>query len=77
MYPVKQLPTECSICRDPIGLYQPYYTIMIHPHFAKDKRDFSKPTVFCPDCFHAYEDFLIEREVLTNHKKTMDDIKNA
>jgi hypothetical protein len=50
---------------------------MIHPHFSKDKRDFSKPTVFCPDCFHAYEDFLVEREVLTNHKKTMDDIKNA
>ena len=72
-----QRPTKCGICNEAIGLYRPYYTIVIHPHFAKQDHDISLPTVFCPDCFHAYENFLIEREVITNHKKTMDDIKNV
>ena len=78
MNPAKmQLPTECGICRDKIGLYQPYYTVHIHPHFVKTEKDFTKPTVLCPNCFHAYEDFLIEREVITNHAKNMQDIKNV
>ena len=77
MNPAKTLPNNCSICRDPIGLYRPYYTITVHPHFAKMTKDIGLPSVFCPACFRAYENFLIEREVLTNHQKNMNDIKNV
>lgn len=71
----QQLPSECSICRDKIGLYQPFYTISIHPHFVKGHRDFSKQSVFCPNCFQAYENFLIEREVQENHKRNYKEMK--
>lgn len=72
---MRNLPSECSICKDPIKLYKPFYTITVHPHFVNDKRDYSGQKIFCPDCFHAYENFLIEHETIENHKRNMREMK--
>ena len=68
-------PKECDICHDPIGLYKPWYTVRVSPHLKITTRLKNNPTVLCPDCFHAYEDFFIELEVQENHKKHYKDVK--
>jgi hypothetical protein len=71
----KKLPKQCDICKDEIKLYKPYYTVMVRPHFTQLKESGIK--VFCPDCFHAYENFLIEHEVQENHKRNYQEMKGV
>lgn len=58
---LKKLPQQCDICKDKIGLYKPYYTIMADGHFTKKKKD-EELVVLCPQCWRAYKDFLSSRE---------------
>lgn len=70
-----KLPDHCQICKDPIHLYQPYYTLKIQKHIGGIFAN-SGMTVLCPSCFHAYENFITEQTVHENHKRTMNDIKH-
>ena len=71
-----QLPNRCEICKDRIGLYQPYYTIAVHAHFIKNKAEKEGVTVFCPNCFNAYEQFLTGRQIHENRAQIINDLKN-
>ena len=66
------LPKKCDLCNDPIGLYQPWYSIFIDPHFTKvnPKNDVS---VLCPECFKAYEIFLTQRALHSLHSKEIEE----
>lgn len=59
---------KCDLCQDPIGLYQPWYSIVAYPHCTKlnPERDIA---VLCPNCFRAYETFLTEHQMRTTHAK--------
>lgn len=72
-------PKQCDICGDKIHLYEPWYSILVKGKLAiVGKKELkNNPMCFCRDCFHAYRNFLIEREVQENHKKNYEDIKNA
>lgn len=73
---MKSLSKQCDICSDKIGLYQPWYTIRVKGYLAFT--DLKKnPMCLCPNCFHAYKDFLIERETEMVHQKHYEEIKNA
>ena len=76
---MKILTRRCDICNDPIGLYEPWYSIRVRGKLAFLHRDELKhnPMCLCRDCFRAYKDFLIEREVQENHKKHYEDVMNA
>lgn len=65
---------SCDICKDKIGLYQPWYSVQVKGHLTFTKELKANPMSLCPDCFHAYKDFLIEREVQENHKKHYNDL---
>ena len=71
----QKLPQHCDLCHDPIGMYQPWYSILVNGHFVNDdvKDDLA---ILCPDCFHAYEDFLLEREVNATHVREMNETRN-
>ena len=73
---MKILQKECDICHDRIGLYQPWYSIKVTGKLAIPKMK-ANPMCLCPDCFHAYQDFLVEREVITNHHKIYHDIQKG
>lgn len=73
---ISVMPKECDICHDKIGLYQPWYTIKIKGCFIRSEKVKKNPMSLCPNCFHAYENFLVEREVQENHKQNYIDIKN-
>lgn len=73
---MKALTKSCDICHDAIGLYQPWYSIKVRGWLTIAKVN-KNPMCLCPSCFHAYQDFLIEREVITNHHKNYEDVKNA
>ena len=66
------LPKQCDLCHDPIGLYQPWYSIYIDPHFTKVNPK-NEVSVLCPDCFRAYEVFLTQRELHCIHKREIMD----
>lgn len=70
-------PKECDICHDKIGLYQPWYSIRVRGRLAFADGLKSNPMCLCPNCFHAYKNFLIEREVQECHKKNWIDIKKG
>ena len=70
---MKIIPKECDICHDKIGLYQPWYSIKVKGRLAIPNLK-TNPMCICPNCFHAYEYFLLEREALTNHHKNYHDI---
>ena len=70
------IPKECDICHDKIGLYQPWYTIRVKGNLAMSDKIKKNPMALCPNCFHAYENFLVERETQENHKQNYIDIKN-
>ena len=72
---IKLIPKACDICHDRIGLYQPWYSILVRGKLALPNKLKRNPIILCPNCFHAYEDFLIEREVQENHKRNYIDIK--
>ena len=55
------LPKICDICKDKIGLYQPFYTIQSESRFIW-KGNEKERVILCPACFHAYKDFLTSRE---------------
>lgn len=65
-----RLPDHCYICKDPIRLYRPYYTVRIKGHLTKTGDVYSGEMVLCPDCFNAYDNFVIERITQENHKRT-------
>lgn len=71
------IPKECDICKDKIGLYQPWYTIRVKGKLAIPENIKKNPMNLCANCFHAYENFLIEREVQEEHKKNYIDIKKG
>lgn len=66
----------CDICHDKIGLYQPWYSIKVTGKLAIPDLK-ANPMCLCPGCFHAYQDFLVEREVLANHERNYKDIKRG
>lgn len=67
---------HCMICKDPIKLYEPYYTVRTREHIGTLlKFNSTNEYALCPNCFHAYENFLIEQTTHENHKKHMEDIK--
>ncbi len=73
---------SCDICQDKIGLYQPWYSILVKGKLAIIPQNPAKaglkhnPMTLCPNCFQAYKDFLLEREVQENHKRNYNDIVN-
>ena len=63
-------PKACDLCKDPIGLYKPWYSIKVKGFWAYPTKDLkANPLTLCPDCFHAYKDFLIQHEVQENHRR--------
>ena len=62
------LPKRCDLCQEPIGLYKPWYTICVDPHFTKVTSDIGM-TVLCPECFRTYENFLISRKTGAIHER--------
>lgn len=74
---IQKIPDQCDICKDPIKLYQPYYTVKIKKTIGGVKFKQEEQHYLCPNCFDAYKDFIIERTVQENHKKTMQDMKGA
>ncbi len=69
---------ECDICHDKIKLYEPWYSVFIKKRLLGIKHSElmkQNPTVLCRNCFQAYKNFLIEREVQENHKRNWIDIK--
>ena len=66
---------SCDICHDKIGLYQPYYTVRIRGWLCFPNKDKPNPTTLCVTCYHAYENFLTEREVQENHKSNYKEMK--
>lgn len=70
-------PKQCDICHDKIGLYQPWYSVHVKGHLAITNELKANPMTLCPNCFHAYQDFLISQEVQENHKRNYQDIKKA
>ena len=69
------IPDRCSICNEPINLYTPYHTVKLQRNISGMKIGFTEQTVFCQHCYRAYKDFLIERTVQENHKKTMKELR--
>jgi hypothetical protein len=67
------LPTRCDICQDKIPLYQPWYSVMITGHFCDDpgKNVLTEKgyQALCPNCFQAYEKFIIEQGTQENHRR--------
>lgn len=68
------IPKQCDICKDKIGLYKPWYSIKVKGHLAFSNIK-NNPMCLCPNCFNAYKDFLLEREIQENHRKNYYDIK--
>lgn len=68
---------ECDICHDKIGLYTPWYTIKVRKRIGTKISVKHNPMIFCTNCFHAYEKFLIEQEVHENHKRNYEDVRNV
>ena len=66
---------ECDICHDKIGLYQPWYTVRVRGWIGSTKSLKANPTCLCPNCFNAYKNFLIEREVQECHRQNWMAIK--
>ena len=66
---------KCDICHDNIGLYTPWYSVQVRGRFASTGNLKANPITLCTNCFHAYERFLIEREVQENHKRNYMDMK--
>lgn len=58
---LKKLPKQCDICKDKIGLYKPFYTVMSDGHFTGIRKD-KELLVLCPQCWRAYKDYLNSRE---------------
>lgn len=77
----KRIPDRCDICQDKIGLYEPWYSIIMQGHHCltpKLKQAGEKGYLaLCPVCFQAYENFIIEHETQENHKRHMKDIKGV
>ena len=69
-------PKQCDICHDKISLYQPWYLIQVKGRLAFADGLKANPISLCANCFHAYKNFLIEREVQENHKRNYIDIKH-
>lgn len=67
-------PKACDLCKDPIGLYKPWYSIRVKGIWASSKELKANPMTLCPDCFHAYKDFLIQHEVQENHKRNYNEL---
>lgn len=65
---VPLLPKKCDLCQDPIGLYKPWYSILVDPHFTKVRSE-NDVSVLCPECFRAYENFITERKLKTLHAR--------
>ena len=70
--PKTQIPKQCDICHAPIGLYQPWYSVLINSHFARPRVKDSL-SVLCPDCFSAYKHFLVEQEFRSIHKREINE----
>ena len=73
------LEKRCDICNDLIRLYEPWYSIRVRGklaflHKGELKRN---PMSLCRECFHAYKDFLTEREVQENHRRHYLEVKNV
>lgn len=58
---MKTLPKQCDICKEPIGLYHPFYTLICEGRFLKGRKP-NEQMVLCPECFRQYKDFLNSRE---------------
>ena len=74
------LPDRCDICRDPIQLYSPWYSVMITGHFCDDPKSTMGDKGYqalCPNCFHAYEKFIIEHRTQENHRKNYKEMRGA
>lgn len=65
---------SCDICHDKIGLYTPWYTVQVRGRLCSNGNR-PNPMNLCTHCFHAYENFLTEREVQENHKRNMIEMK--
>lgn len=66
---------SCDICKDKIGLYTPWYSVHIKGKLCIPGKDRPNPMTLCTNCYHAYENFLTEREVQENHKQNMMEMK--
>lgn len=64
---------ECDICHDKIHLYQPWYSVKVKGRLAIPRLK-TNPMHICVNCFHAYENFLTEREVQENHRKNWHEV---
>ena len=69
-------PKVCDICHDPIALYRPWYSVKVSGKLAIPNLK-ANPMSLCPDCFHAYEDFLVKQEVEANHKKNLENMRGG
>lgn len=65
---LKILPKQCDICKNRIGLYQPFYTLQSEGRCIGLKRP-KETAVLCPTCFHCYKDFLNSREEFFIYQK--------
>ena len=66
---------SCDICKDKIGLYTPWYSVRIKGRLCFTGKERPNPMILCVNCYHAYENFLTEREVQENHKRNMKEMK--
>lgn len=62
------LPKKCDLCQEPIGLYKPWYTVYVDPHFSNVSIEIGM-TVLCPECFRSYENFLYSRKTGVIHER--------
>lgn len=69
------IPEKCDICREPIKIYQPYYSVRATKTIGGMKVGFMNQLYLCTNCFDAYQDFITERMVQENHKQTMKELR--
>ena len=69
---LKKLPKECDICRDRIGLYKPFYTLLVDSKFTGFRKKTNELTVLCPECFYSFKNYLNSREEFFIYQKAKD-----
>ena len=72
---VNQLPCRCDLCKKPIGLYKPFYTVMLNGYFLKGKMLRDKILVMCPQCYKAHEAYLQNRKENYIHKNAKAEVE--
>lgn len=70
-----KLPKQCDLCKQYIGLYEPFYTIMMDSYFVKGKRLRNYMVAMCPNCWDAYHKYLTKREENFIHKKARAEVE--